>query len=301
MEQIISYNFYFKQINSFSFGQIKALLNRSRLKFSKATIAKYLYLCDFHQSHSLSLRELYQKEEVQQDMSCCYSNFCRNLETVSKLMPAIFSRFNSQNNITKTSAYGIVDTTIIEKKKSSSIIKSDFTKNDVTSRFSNKHKSHKTYHCGYKVLGFLNENKLFYGVNLLNINFSDMNILKDSALYRDKVEGIKILADRGIGHKLTKARLATFNSTLIFPKRKSQQLNKDDWIEEKYKKIYKHRWKIELGFKEIKNPYGLVKLNLTHKKLSEHTRKAKIFISFLKYNLQQLGLITKNNPPLKFN
>lgn len=300
MENIIPYEFYVEQVKSLSFSQIKSILSRSRLKFSKELIAKYLYLLDFHNYHKISLLDLYNKQELQENIDCCYSNFCRNLDTISKLMPYIFNYFNSKNNIKKTSNYGIVDTTIIEKKKSSNILESDFTKNDVTSRFKNKCKSHKIYYCGYKLLCFLNENKLCYGLNLLNINYSDMNILKDSALYKDKVENIKILADRGIGHNKTKKRLLTFNSELIFPKRKSQQKNKDDWIDEKHKVIYKNRWKIEMCFNEVKNPYGIIRLDLTYKKLSESVRKAKIYLSLLKYNLQQLGLITKYTHKLDF-
>lgn len=281
-------------------SKIKSILGVCRLKFTRDKIAKYLYILDYQNYHKLNLLDIYNNPDIKIYFDGCYSNFCRNLSNISKLIQYILQQFNLQQKIEKTEHYIIADTTLVINKKPENILKSDWDKNNVTARDKNKHKSHKVYYCGYKLLCFLNKDNLCYGNYILNINYSDSNILKDSSFYKGKIEYTKLLVDRGLSSKLVYNRLETFKCECISPKRKKQQKNSDDWIEEKHKELYKKRFKIEVVFNKIKNMYKGIKLDLTYKKASIILQKAKIYLAILKYNLITLGVLKQKIPTLSF-
>ena len=54
-------------------------------------------------------------------------------------------------------------------------------------------------------------------------------------------------------------------------------------LNDKEKKFYKKRWKIETVFQKLKNPYDLFKLNLKGVK-NKKILEAKLFISLINYN-----------------
>lgn len=154
MENIISQLFFKKHLFLMTDKQIKAVMGIERLKFSREKIASYLYLIDYQNLHKLHLLKMYNELNIKDNLNCCYSNFCRNMTNISKLIPFVLQKFNDQHKIDKTEEYVIADTTLIINKKSENILKSDWFNRDVTARPKNKYKSHKVYYCGYKTTAF---------------------------------------------------------------------------------------------------------------------------------------------------
>ncbi len=130
---------------------------------------------------------------------------------------------------------------------------------------------------------FINKQWFITHYEYLNINESDVNILKSSAQYRPFLKGL-VLADRGFASKLVRQRLDNDKNNIfnyertycrfISPHRKSEkkQLNL------KERRIYRKRWTIETLFQKLKDKFEDCNLDLTGK----YCRKeAKIFVSCL--------------------
>jgi hypothetical protein len=184
----------------------------------------------------------------------------------------------------------IIDSTLIDEKKSNFITQKDWNLNRVTTRIKNNNKFR---FCGSKGLIFINRFNQVYCADLININHSDMNILKDLTQYKCQLKGI-LLADRGFSNKLVRQRLSLDKNNifdygktycnLISPYRKSEK----NYLTKKEIKLYKRRWKIETLFQKLKDNYSDNKLNLTGK-YNKSLKQAKFYSTLIIHNLLTKG------------
>ena len=135
----------------------------------------------------------------------------------------------------------------------------------------------------------MNRRRQIYHAELLNINESDQNYLKDPHRLTGKLKGI-LLADRGFSNKLVRDRLNRnknniFNYNkpicrLISPYHVKQKIK----LTKKESKLYKRRWLIETLFKLLKDNYSENKLNLTGK-YTNKLKQAKFYSTIIVHNL----------------
>ena len=135
----------------------------------------------------------------------------------------------------------------------------------------------------------MNRRRQIYHAELLNINESDQNYLKNPHKLTGKLKGI-LLADRGFSNKLVRDRLNRnknniFNYNkpicrLISPYHVKQKIK----LTKKESKLYKRRWLIETLFKLLKDNYSENKLNLTGK-YTNKLKQAKFYSTIIVHNL----------------
>ena len=279
---IITQSLILKQLKFASLPKIKSILGRQRLKFSYEDISFYLYQIHLHQTKGIYFKDIHKKLVKNNKIDIKYNTYMHNIGLISPLMQIIFNNINNHFDIKPSKLLNISDTTLLATKQERSINHNDYQKNKVTVR-KNK-KTGQNYHtCGYKGLFFMNRFKQIYYVNLLNINYSDHNILKDSAFYLQQLKGY-ILVDRGMSNKTVRTRVDSIPGVKMISPNHYKQIDKYGFIEEKYLAIYKKRWNIEVGFRNMKSLYGKIKLNLFGVK-KYHLIKAKLLISVANYNL----------------
>lgn len=225
------------------------------------------------------------------DFKVNYSTFMNNISLFLRLFKFLFVEINKKLSILPSKFLNIVDTTLIPEKQVNFITQHDWNSGRVTTRTKDKIK---TYVCGSKGLIFINRQKKIYHAELLNINFSDQNILKDFTKYISQLKGF-LLADRGFSNKAVRERINIlgnknllqniFNSNqttcrLITPYHYKEKIK----LTTKERKLYKRRWNIETLFQRLKHNYSESKLNLTGK-YNKNLKTAKFYSSLIIYNL----------------
>ncbi len=274
-------------INSLKNKEIKSIIGRVRLKFTYKEINDYVQIIFAHSQTQKSFKSIYKKSKFKIKYSC----FMSNIQLFSKLFRFLFYKLNEKLSIKPSKLLNMVDTTLIEEKKLNFINQHDWDSGRVTTRINKKNKI-KTYTCGSKGLVFLNRFGQIYSANLLNINYSDQNILKDFSFYIKELNGI-LLADRGFSNKAVRERLNHIKTSvfetnkplcrLISPYNVKQNIKLTD----KEIKLYKRRWKIETVFQNIKHNYSENKLNLTGK-YNNLTKGAKFYSTLINFNLSTI-------------
>ena len=274
-------------INSLKNKEIKSIIGRVRLKFTYKEINDYVQIIFAHSQTQKSFKSIYKKSKFKIKYSC----FMSNIQLFSKLFRFLFYKLNEKLSIKPSKLLNMVDTTLIEEKKLNFINQHDWDSGRVTTRINKKNKI-KTYTCGSKGLVFLNRFGQIYSANLLNINYSDQNILKDFSFYIKELNGI-LLADRGFSNKAVRERLNHIKTSvfetnkplcrLISPYNVKQNIKLTD----KERKLYKRRWKIETLFQNIKHNYSENKLNLTGK-YNNLTKGAKFYSTLINFNLSTI-------------
>ena len=274
-------------INSLKNKEIKSIIGRVRLKFTYKEINDYVQIIFAHSQTQKSFKSIYKKSKFKIKYSC----FMSNIQLFSKLFRFLFYKLNEKLSIKPSKLLNMVDTTLIEEKKLNFINQNDWDSGRVTTRINKKNKI-KTYTCGSKGLVFLNRFGQIYSANLLNINYSDQNILKDFSFYIKELNGI-LLADRGFSNKAVRERLNHIKTSvfetnkplcrLISPYNVKQNIQ----LTEKERKLYKRRWKIETVFQNIKHNYSENKLNLTGK-YNNLTKGAKFYSTLINFNLSTI-------------
>ena len=274
-------------INSLKNKEIKSIIGRVRLKFTYKEINDYVQIIFAHSQTQKSFKSIYKKSKFKIKYSC----FMSNIQLFSKLFRFLFYKLNEKLSIKPSKLLNMVDTTLIEEKKLNFINQNDWDSGRVTTRINKKNKI-KTYTCGSKGLVFLNRFGRIYSANLLNINYSDQNILKDFSFYIKELNGI-LLADRGFSNKAVRERLNHIKTSvfetnkplcrLISPYNVKQNIKLTD----KERKLYKRRWKIETVFQNIKHNYSENKLNLTGK-YNNLTKGAKFYSTLINFNLSTI-------------
>ena len=274
-------------INSLKNKEIKSIIGRVRLKFTYKEINDYVQIIFAHSQTQKSFKSIYKKSKFKIKYSC----FMSNIQLFSKLFRFLFYKLNEKLSIKPSKLLNMVDTTLIEEKKLIFINQNDWDSGRVTTRINKKNKI-KTYTCGSKGLVFLNRFGQIYSANLLNINYSDQNILKDFSFYIKELNGI-LLADRGFSNKAVRERLNHIKTSvfetnkplcrLISPYNVKQNIKLTD----KERKLYKRRWKIETVFQNIKHNYSENKLNLTGK-YNNLTKGAKFYSTLINFNLSTI-------------
>ena len=274
-------------INSLKNKEIKSIIGRVRLKFTYKEINDYVQIIFAHSQTQKSFKSIYKKSKFKIKYSC----FMSNIQLFSKLFRFLFYKLNEKLSIKPSKLLNMVDTTLIEEKKLNFINQNDWDSGRVTTRINKKNKI-KTYTCGSKGLVFLNRFGQIYSANLLNINYSDQNILKDFSFYIKELNGI-LLADRGFSNKAVRERLNHIKTSvfetnkplcrLISPYNVKQNIKLTD----KERKLYKRRWKIETVFQNIKHNYSENKLNLTGK-YNNLTKGAKFYSTLIHFNLSTI-------------
>ena len=274
-------------INSLKNKEIKSIIGRVRLKFTYKEINDYVQIIFAHSQTQKSFKSIYKKSKFKIKYSC----FMSNIQLFSKLFRFLFYKLNEKLSIKPSKLLNMVDTTLIEEKKLNFINQNDWDSGRFTTRINKKNKI-KTYTCGSKGLVFLNRFGQIYSANLLNINYSDQNILKDFSFYIKELNGI-LLADRGFSNKAVRERLNHIKTSvfetnkplcrLISPYNVKQNIKLTD----KERKLYKRRWKIETVFQNIKHNYSENKLNLTGK-YNNLTKGAKFYSTLINFNLSTI-------------
>ena len=274
-------------INSLKNKEIKSIIGRVRLKFTYKEINDYVQIIFAHSQTQKSFKSIYKKSKFKIKYSC----FMSNIQLFSKLFRFLFYKLNEKLSIKPSKLLNMVDTTLIEEKKLNFINQHNWDSGRVTTRINKKNKI-KTYTCGSKGLVFLNRFGQIYSANLLNINYSDQNILKDFSFYIKELNGI-LLADRGFSNKAVRERLNHIKTSvfetnkplcrLISPYNVKQNIKLTD----KERKLYKRRWKIETVFQNIKHNYSENKLNLTGK-YNNLTKGAKFYSTLINFNLSTI-------------
>lgn len=274
-------------INSLKNKEIKSIIGRVRLKFTYKEINDYVQIIFAHSQTQKSFKSIYKKSKFKIKYSC----FMSNIQLFSKLFRFLFYKLNEKLSIKPSKLLNMVDTTLIEEKKLNFINQNDWDSGRVTTRINKKNKI-KTYTCGSKGLVFLNRFGQIYSANLLNINYSDQNILKDFSFYIKELNGI-LLADRGFSNKAVRERLNHIKTSvfetnkplcrLISPYNVKQNIKLTD----KEIKLYKRRWKIETLFQNLKYQYSENKLNLSGK-YKKQLKGAKFYSTLIQYNFSTI-------------
>ena len=272
MDNILTQKKLFARLQKISNQQIKFLLRRQRLKFNRQELSFYVYMIFRHQLEMQAFKRLYRKHRL--DIS--YQAFQKNINTVAPLVKFLFYKENKRRLIKPSNLCNIVDTTLLPSKLPESIRQQDYDNKKVTIRSKNNMNVHI---CGYKALVFINRHGLIYHARLMNINYSDQNILKDTADYLPQLRGV-LLADRGFSNKAVRKRIHELTSCKLIspPHHKSK-----DELKPKEKKLYKRRWRIETVFQKMKNEFGSAKLNIKGAR-AHNIVEAKLFATFTTHN-----------------
>lgn len=262
--------------------EIKQIIGRQRLNFNRQDISLYLFYIFNHSIEQKSFKSIYKRLKL----VISYQAFMQNIALFSSLFKRLFYIFNKFNHIKASKLLNIIDSTIIPEKQSKFITKKDWNLNKVTTRILNKEKIRT---CGSKGFVLMNRKKQIYHAELLNINESDQNYLKNPHDLTGELKGI-LLADRGFSNKLVRDRLShnknnIFNHDkpicrLISPYHVKQKIK----LTKKESKIYKRRWKIETLFQQFKQNYSDNKLNLTGK-YTNKLKQAKFYSTIIVHNL----------------
>ena len=179
--------------------EIKQIIGRQRLKFNRYEISLYLFYIFNHCGEQKSFKSIYKRLKL----GISYQGFMKNIALFSSLFKRLFYIFNKINSIKASSLLNIIDSTIIPEKQSKFINQKDWNFNKVTTRILNKEKIRT---CGSKGFILINRKRQIYHAELLNINESDQNYLKNPHNLAGKLKGI-LLADRGFSNKLVRERL----------------------------------------------------------------------------------------------
>ena len=296
VDMIIAQNFLKlskKIIFSLKNKEIKAIIGRDRLKFTYQEVFEYVQIIFEHTLTHRTFKSIYKKSKLE----FTYQGFMKNIQLFSRLFKFLFNKINEELSIKSSKFLNIVDTTLIEEKKVDFINQKDWDSGRVTARINknnknNNNKINKVYTCGSKGLIFLNRFGQIYSANLLPINFSDQNILKDHTYYLKELKGI-ILADKGFNNKAARERLNHIQTSIFQTNKPVCRLispyhyKEKNKLTDKERRIYKHRWKIETIFQKIKHNYSETKLNLTGN-YSRNNKGAKFYSTLIQYNLNLL-------------
>ena len=263
--------------------EIKSIIGRNRLKFTYLEIIDYVQIIFAHSQTQQSFKRIYKAGRYK----IIYEAFMKNIQLFSKLFKFLFHKINEKLAIKPSKLLNMVDTTLIEEKKLNFINQKDWDSGRVTTRI-NKQNKNKSYTCGSKGLIFLNRFGQIYSANLLNINHSDQNILKDFSFYLKELKGI-LLADRGFSNKSVRERLKSFKTSIFLANQSlcrlisPYQYKQNIKLTDKERKLYKRRWKIETVFQNIKHNYSENKLNLAGK-YHKSIKGAKFYSTLIQFN-----------------
>ena len=233
---IISQDLIYGEIILLRGSFIKSIIKRERLKYSNKEISYYLYAIYLHQSLQINFKSLYLKSKLK----ISYATYMSNIHALCPLVKVLFFKINERHKIKVSSILNIVDTSLLPSIEGKSIRDRHYKAKQVTVRDGEKI-------CGHKGLFFINRRKQIYSIKLMNINYSDFNILKDSELYRPQLYGV-VLADKGFNSLMVRNRVNKL-CRFISPYKKKQKLQ----LSNKEMKIYKYRWNIESLFKKLKD------------------------------------------------
>lgn len=267
--------------------EIRAIIGRSRLKFTYAEIVSYVQIIFEHSLTHQMFKKLYKEHKIKVD----YSVFMKNLALFCRLYVYLFKLINDTLAIGPSQLLNIVDTTLIPEKEMKSIVQKDWKTGRVTTRKNNFTKE-KIHICGSKGLVFMNRFKQIYFARLININESDQNILKDFTLYLKQLKGF-LLADRGFSNKAVRQRLKEIKNH-VFQKQSVCRLispyhyKEKSTLTEKESKLYKRRWQIETLFQGLKHHYSEYRLNLKGN-YQYSIKQAKFYATLIAYNLSALA------------
>ena len=267
--------------------EIKSIIGRDRLKFTYKEINDYVQIIFAHSVQQKTFKYFYKKTKLK----ITYQGFMKNILLFAKLFKFLFHEINKFLSINPSKLLNMVDTTLIEEKKFNFIHQKDWDSGRVTTR-TNKKSKDKMYTCGSKGLIFINRFGQIYSANLLNINHSDQNILKDFTFYLKELKGI-LLADRGFSNKSIRERLKSFKTNVFIANQSlcrlisPYQYKQNIQLTEKERKLYKRRWKIETLFQNLKYQYSENKLNLSGK-YKKQLKGAKFYSTLIQYNFSTI-------------
>lgn len=278
----LTLNLLIRQVRLLKISQIKTIIDRKRMRFSWNEIEFYLQSLVEQSQRIIHFKEIWKNSCKALSYKLSYENFMENIALFSPLFEYLFSLINQVLGVTPSTELNIVDSTLIETKKSESIRKKDYEQNRVTYR-------NKKVICGEKGLAFINKKGEITYAELVNINFSDFNFLKRPKFYMAKglMQGI-LLGDRGFNCKMVRDRILEANRQCVGvpntqwispPHKKSKEiLSPEEW------KIYNKRWSIETLFQKLKEEFGPYKLSLKGK-FRPQIKQARFFICLIQYNL----------------
>lgn len=262
--------------------EIKQIIGRQRLRFNRHEISLYLFYIFKHSNEQKSFKSIYKRL----NLDVTYQGFMNNIALFSSLFKRLFYIFNKINHIKASRLLNIIDSTIIPEKQTKFITKEDWNNHRVTTRILNKEKVRT---CGSKGFVMMNRKKQIYHAELLNINESDQNYLKDPHRLTGKLKGI-LLADRGFSNKLVRDRLNRNQNNIFNYNKPICRLISPYHVKQKIKltkqesELYKRRWTIETLFKLLKDNYSENKLNLTGK-YTNKLKQAKFYSTIILHNL----------------
>ena len=265
--------------------EIKQIIGRQRLKFNRHEISLYLFYIFKHSIEQKSFKSIYKRL----NLDVTYQTFMSNIALFSSLFKRLFYIFNKINHIKASSLLNIIDSTIIPEKQSRFINQKDWNNHRVTTRVLKKEKVRT---CGSKGFVMMNRKKQIYHAELLNINESDQNYLKNPHRLTGKLKGI-LLADRGFSNKLVRDRLNHDKTDIFNYDKPICRLISPYHVKQKVKltamesKLYKRRWSIETIFKILKDNYSENKLNLTGK-YTNKLKQAKFYSTIIIHNLSTI-------------
>lgn len=272
---IIAQEQFLAIVQSLPLSTLKMQMGRLRLKFLISDIALLLNLLNMAQTQKLCLKTVWQGRNSELGT---YQNFCKNLETVAKLMPLVMSKFNAIHGIQPSKLMNIIDTSLIPVKAAQSIRSKDYAKNDVTLRKVDGVPHHV---CGVKLFAVLNRQGFICKTLVLPINTADIDATKNPYYY-GLTPGI-LLADKGFNSALARQRLKSCGIKLLSP----FKVNQKQQLTDKEKRFYKRRWRIETVFQKLKAQYGHFKLG-TSSRYTKIKQKAALLLAVLNFNASLL-------------
>jgi hypothetical protein len=248
------------------------------MKFSIPELAFYLMQIVLHSQHACRFTALHRSARAQGLTDLGYAGFMKNIHACAPLAGYLSLAVIVDQRI-QPDGLTLLDTSLLPAKKAHCITSKDWARGRVTTR---KNKAdEKVRVCGHKGLFILNGKSQIMRATLLPINFSDQNILKDSAFYAPFLADAVVLADRGFNNSRVRERLQTIEGCrFISPPTSKNQLP----LSEEDRALYKARWAIETLFQRLKDELGEFKLVLSGVRKPAMVL-AKFYLAVVAYNI----------------
>lgn len=289
------------QVDKMKIGQIRTVMCRQRLRFSRSELALYLWAIVVVQARHTTAKAVYRYMRKCGQTKVGYAGFMENLAAAAPLLRVLHGTWKRSNGIGFDSLTAL-DSTLLETKSARCIRRKDWRMKRVTVRpakvAGRGQEPAMDRYCGHKAFTWHNSQRFIVVAELAGINESDANYLKWP--HRFVRQGLKtgcVLMDRGFSNARVRKSFARLEEGLarvrvVSPPRKSQvktvAWSKADDV------LYSQRWLVESCYKAMKDLRGRFRLALTGcRRVCLHV--ARIHAACWSWNLARLHQVQRND------